>query len=511
MRIYVDWTEIKKIQRMISVNITALQVVIPLIGAPLCAIFGRGPLAWVISTALTWTAFAISIVLLYKVLCCGTISYVMGGWLAPWGIEYRVDYLSALVLMLVSGVASALMPFAYGVVSKEIPSSQHRLFYTMYLLTFTGLLGMTITGDAFNAFVFMEISSLSAYVLVALGQKRRALYASFQYLILGTIGATFFVIGVGLLYMLTGTLNMVDLSGRLAQHDASPVFYAAFCFIFVGLSLKLALFPLHLWLPNSYAFAPSVISALFAATGTKVGIYLLLRFIFTVFQVPENPQLLHIGNLILPMAFAGVLVTSLVAIYQTDVRRLLAYSSVAQIGYILIGIALTSEPGLIGAIVHLFNHGLMKAALFAAVGAMALKTGGVSLRQISGIGRQMPLTMAAFVVAALSLIGIPGTVGFISKWYLLLAVLEESSILGNLAAACIILGSLLSVVYVWRVVEVAYFGSPSESMGQLKDPSWHILLTLWILAGSCILFGLATDLTVGMAHLAAQSLVGSLP
>ena len=160
MRISVDWTEIKKIQRMISVNITALQVVIPLIGAPLCAIFGRGPLAWVISTALTWTAFAISIVLLYKVLCCGTISYVMGGWLAPWGIEYRVDYLSALVLMLVSGVASALMPFAYGVVSKEIPSSQHRLFYTMYLLTFTGLLGMTITGDAFNAFVFMEISSL---------------------------------------------------------------------------------------------------------------------------------------------------------------------------------------------------------------------------------------------------------------------------------------------------------------------------------------------------------------
>ena len=232
---------------------------------------------------------------------------------------------------------------------------------------------------------------------------------------------------------------------------------------------------------------------------------------FTVFQVAENPQLLHISNLILPMAFAGVLVTSVVAIYQTDVRRLLAYSSVAQIGYILIGIALTSERGLIGAIVHLFNHGLMKAALFAAVGAIALKTGGVSLRQISGIGRQMPLTMAAFVVASLSLIGIPGTVGFISKWYLLLAVLEESSILGILAAGCIILGSLLSVVYVWRVVEVAYFGKPNESVDQLKDPSWHILLTLWILAGSCILFGLATDLTVGMAHLAAQSLVGSLP
>ena len=166
---------------MISLNLTALQVVIPLIGAPLCTILGRGLLAWLISTALTWIAFAISIALMQQVLCCGTISYVMGGWLAPWGIEYRVDHLSALVLMLVSGVASVLMPFAYNVVAKEVPAEQHRLFYTMYLLTFTGLLGITITGDAFNAFVFMEISSLSAYVLVAIGRKRRALYSS-QYL-----------------------------------------------------------------------------------------------------------------------------------------------------------------------------------------------------------------------------------------------------------------------------------------------------------------------------------------
>tara|TARA_Y100000588_G_scaffold392893_1_gene506593 strand:+ start:180 stop:1484 length:1305 start_codon:yes stop_codon:yes gene_type:complete len=432
----------------------------------------------------------------------------MGGWLAPWGIEYKVDHLSALILVLISGVASILMPFAYNVVSKEISVDQHRLFYTMYLLTFTGLLGMTITGDAFNAFVFMEISSLSAYVLVALGKKRNALYAGFQYLTLGTIGATFFVLGVGLLYMLTGTLNMADLAARLPQYYSNSAFYAAFCFILVGLGLKLALFPLHLWLPNSYTFAPSLISTLFAATGTKVGVYLLLRFTFTVFQTPQNPHLLNIESVILALAFSGVLAASVVAIYQTDVRKLLAYSSIAQIGYIMIGVALSSEHGLIGAIIHLFNHGLMKAALFAAVGAVALKTGDVSLRKLTGIAKQMPLTLGAFIVAALSLIGIPGTVGFISKWYLLLAVLETPNFMGLLGTFSIIGGSLLSVIYIWRIVEVVYFESPKEPASETKEAPWPTLLTLWTLSGLCIVFGLATDFTIGMAQFAAQSLLG---
>ena len=230
-----------------------------------------------------------------------------------------------------------------------------------------------------------------------------------------------------------------------------------------------------------------------------------------VFHVPENPQLLNLGNLILALSFSGVLITSVVAIYQTDVRRLLAYSSVAQIGYIMIGVALASEQGLAGAIIHLFNHGLMKATLFAAIGVIALKAGGVSLKELSGIGRKMPLTMAAFTIASLSLIGIPGTVGFISKWYLLMAVLDQASILGTVAAISIIVGSLLSVIYMWRIVEVAYFGAPEEPTDQQKDPPWPTLLTLWILSGLCILFGLATNLTVGMAHFAAQSLLSALP
>ena len=174
----------------------------------------------------------------------------------------------------------------------------------------------------------------------------------------------------------------------------------------------------------------------------------------------------------------------------------------------MIGIALTSQQGLIGAIVHLFNHGLMKAALFAAIGAVALKTGDVSLHRLSGIAKQMPLTLAAFIIATLSLIGIPGTVGFISKWYLLLAVLETPGFLGLLGAASIIGGSLLSVIYMWRIVEVAYFENPGEPVSRIKEAPWPTLVTIWTLSGLCIVFGLATDLTIGMAQFAAQSLLG---
>jgi multicomponent Na+:H+ antiporter subunit D len=432
----------------------------------------------------------------------------MGGWLAPWGIEYRVDYLSALVLLLITGVASAVMPFAYHSVISEVSREKHRLFYTAYLLTFAGLLGMVMTGDAFNAFVFMEIASLSAYVLIGLGRNRRALYASFQYLVLGTIGATFFLIGVGLLYMLTGTLNMVDLSERLSgQHD-NRVLFAAFSFLVVGLSLKLALFPLHLWLPNSYAYAPSIVTVLLAATGTKVAVYLLLRFGFTVLQVNQHHELLSIIDLLLPLALIGMFAGSIVAIYQTDIKRLLAYSSISQIGYILLGIALASERGLIGAIVHVFNHGVMKAGLFVAVGAIALHAGGSSVNNLAGLGKRMPLTMAAFTVCALSLIGIPGTVGFISKWYLVLAALETGTTRGIIAAIGVISASLVAIIYVWRLVEVAYFTNPSNVDTSVTEASWPTLLSLWILAGSCLVFGLATDLTVGVSRLAARMLLG---
>ncbi|MEO8164433.1 MAG: proton-conducting transporter membrane subunit, partial [Betaproteobacteria bacterium] len=266
-----------------SVHLPALQIVVPLIAAPLCILLRRATLAWVISMAATASAAIISILLLAQVLDSGPLSYLLGSWPAPWGIEYRIDAVNAFVLVLVAVVGTVIVPYARRSVEAEIRGEQHYLFWGTYLLCFTGLLGVSITGDAFNIFVFLEISSLSSYVLIAFGRDRRALVASYQYLIMGTIGATFIVIGIGLLYLMTGTLNLADLAQRIGEMPLHRPQLAALAFLTVGISLKLALFPLHLWLPNAYAYAPSVSTAFLATTATKVALYLLLRFGYTVF------------------------------------------------------------------------------------------------------------------------------------------------------------------------------------------------------------------------------------
>jgi multicomponent Na+:H+ antiporter subunit D len=249
-------------------------------------------------------------------LASGPISYHLGGWEPPWGIEYRIDVLNGFVLVLVSTVGAVIMPFAQRSIAFEIEEGRQAWFYCMYLLCLTGLLGITVTGDAFNAFVFLEISSLSSYVLIALGRDRRALLAAFQYLIMGTIGATFYVIGVGLLYLLTGSLNMLDIAVRLgaAAPTQMPAIVAALGFITVGISLKLALYPLHVWLPNAYAYAPSWATAFLSATATKVAIYLLVRFFFSIFGVSIDFRNLPIAEIIIVLSLAAMFIASLIAL-----------------------------------------------------------------------------------------------------------------------------------------------------------------------------------------------------
>jgi len=348
---------------MISSNLPALQVVLPLIAAPICVLFRRGTLAWMIAWFASWASAAVSVALLVHVLDNGAISYALGGWAPPWGIEYRVDPLSAFVLVLVSFVAAIIVPYARRSIRVEIRSEQHYLFWAAYLMCLAGLLGVTITGDAFNVFVFLEISSLATYILIAFGRDRRALVASYQYLIMGTIGATFIVIGVGLLYLLTGTLNLVDMSQRISEMPLHRPQLAALAFLTVGISLKLALFPLHLWLPNAYAYAPSVSTAFLAATATKVAVYLLLRFSYTVFGKSHVLDDLPFEEILLTLSVMAMFAASAVAIFQDDVKRMFAYSSVAQIGYITLGIGLANSYGLTGAIVHLANHAMAKGAI----------------------------------------------------------------------------------------------------------------------------------------------------
>lgn len=484
-----------------------LQVAVPLLAAPLCVILKRSSLCWALACVVTLATLLLAGSLLAQTLAQGVISYAIGGWAAPWGIEYRVDTLDAFVLVIVATIGSVVMLYARRSVEKEIAEEKHYLFYSAYLLCLTGLLGIAITGDAFNLFVFLEISSLATYALVSMGQDRRALTAAYQYLIMGTLGATFYLIGVGLLYMVTGTLNMMDLAERLPALFDSRTVRAALAFLTVGISLKLALFPLHLWLPNAYTYAPSVVTAFLAGTATKVAVYILVRVLFTIFGVEFALGAMPLDAILLPLALIAIISATVVAIFQGNTKRLLAYSSVAQIGYIVAGISLASVTGLTSALVHLFNHALMKAGLFLALGAVLYRIGSVEIRQLAGLGRRMPWTMAAVVGGGLSLIGVPLTAGFVSKWYLVVGALEQDL---WPVAAIVLLGSLLAVIYVWRIVETAYF-KPYEGTESVREAPVSLLAPTWLLILANFYFGIHTDLTAGVARQAAIQLMGVVP
>jgi multicomponent Na+:H+ antiporter subunit D len=490
---------------VISSHLPILQIVIPLMAAPVCLILRHGLAAWLLATAVTVVTFLISLALLGQVLEGGTVTYHLGSWEPPFGIEYVIDRLSAFILVIVAGMGALVMPFARQSVEQEVPEERIYLFYVMYLLCLTGLLGITITGDAFNLFVFLEISSLSSYVLISLGRDKRALTGAFNYLIMGTIGATFYVIGVGMLYMMTGTLNMADLAARLPDILHLKVIEAALAFLLVGISLKLALFPLHFWLPNAYAFAPTTVTVFLAATATKVSVYVMIRILYTVFGGQALFQSFAIDEALVALGMLSMIAAALVAIFQDNVKRLLAYSSLSQIGYMILGIGLGNAAGLAGGIIHIFNHAMAKAALFMAIGCVIARVGAVTVSDLAGLGRQMPVTMAALLIGALSLIGIPATVGFVTKWYLI----EGAFANGNWpAVATILLSGLLAIVYSWRIVEAAYFQDPPEGRGAVREAPLAMQAPMLLLAAACIVFGLSATWTMDIALGAAEALIG---
>ena len=517
----------------ISDHFPVLVIVIPLTSAFIIPIIGKFNrlYSWYITVAVTFLSVSISLALLNRVKNTGRISYWLGGWQPPWGIEYAVDYLNAFVLLVVSFIAFIVSLYAKQSVEKEIAENNITIFYSVFMLFVTGLMGTILTGDIFNLYVFIEITSLAAYTLIAIGRKRDALIAGYNYLIIGTIAATFILLGIGYLYMMTGTLNMADLRERLPALYESDVVLTAFAFFTVGLSLKLALFPLHTWLPNAYTHAPSVVSAIMAATSTKVGAYAMLRIMFTVFKVEFDLQVVPVTKIFLVLSSVAIIAGSVLAITQTNIKRMLAYSSVGQIGYIVLGAALANQTAMTGSLLHILNHAIMKGALFLVVGTVVYKTGIEDIAGLRGKGREMPYSMAAFTIAALSMIGVPLTVGFVSKWYIVVGALNTGM---WFFVPVILLSSLLTAVYFWRIIQSIYFekaesGTRKEENpvvpllpipSEIHTPHFEIrssddgplgmLIPTLLLAGLCIFFGIAASIPVSVAEKAASLLLGGM-
>lgn len=379
----------------------------------------------------------------------------LGGWPPPLGIEWSIDRLGAFVIAVIAWVSLAAIAGAGASVRAEL-AGREPAFYMCALLLVSGLVGMAATADLFNFFVHLEVASLAAYALVAAG-GRGAPRSAMRYLIIGSLGASLYLFGVGFLYAATGTLNMADVQARLPFADPRLVAVGA-SLIAVGLAVKMGLYPLHGWMPGAYRRAPLAASALMAPLVTKVAAYGLIRVM--VWVIAEGSARAVLLELLCWAGGVAMIAGAVLAFYQRDLLRLLAYSSVSQIGLVALGIGLDDPTARTGAVLHIAGDAVMKGALFAAAAAVAVRYG---IREVDALARlrgSAPWLAAAIAVAGLSLVGIPPLIGFFGKWYVLVGALGAGR--PELAAA-VVIGSLGTVAYVFRIVEKLYFAPPGDA------------------------------------------------
>lgn len=436
----------------------------------------------------------------------GSIQYKLGGWQPPMGIVFQVDMLNALVLVVI-GVISLFAAISSSAEIRERFPTRTGGYYALFLLFVTGLLGITLTGDAFNLYVMIEVCSLTSYALIAQGGKR-AVHASFNYLIIGMVGACLYLLGVGYLLIKTGTLNMLDIHTQIAALglEQSTSIHVAFVLIMVGLLIKMAQFPLHGWLPNAYTYCPQATANLIAPLMTKVMVYVMARMMLDVFGL-EYIQHLPWHEWMVVLASVGIVTGSLLALGQQNLRRMLCYIIVAEVGYMVGGLWLMNEVSMTGALYHIVADAAMTACLFITVGLIIRKTGKCDRSAFEGLFAKMPLTMSIFVLGGFSIMGLPPTAGFFSKWYLIGGGIQA----GNwLYVISLLISSLCSAVIFFRLIEIALFGQePADGhahghtrheaehapMGEHPEAPTHLLLPAFLLGVSILLIGiLNTDL-----------------
>jgi multicomponent Na+:H+ antiporter subunit D len=477
-------------------QLPAVIVIVPLMTSFL--IFFAGWWYKKLSYPLAVTAMAICTLsaagILNSVIVNGSISYWLGGWRPPWGIEYQIDHLNATMLVLVSVLSLLTAIHAHKSVERELPEKT-TLFWSLFVLMITGLLGICITGDLFNLFVLLEVASLSGYALIAMG-KNKATYASFRYVIIGTIGASLYLLGVGYLYIISGSLNMADLSKLLPELYQSKTVLTGFAFIIIGLSIKMALFPLHGWLPDAYTYAPSAVSAAVAPMVTKVMAYVIIRLTFTVFKAEFAISILRATDVMIWTGTLAVFFGAFMALSQKDFKRMLSYVVIAEIGYIVGGIGVANTTAMKGAIFHIVNDAMMVACLFLVAGLVMYRTNGHRIDNFKGIFRMMPITAVIFTVGALAVIGVPPTCGFFSKWYLLLGGINA----GQWAfVAALLVSTLINVALFFRIFDKGLFvhsqhhqpdGEGTGDAAQAREAPLSMLMPAVVLALAILLVGI---------------------
>ncbi len=471
----------------------ALVVVIPFLASAFAFILkNQSVKIFYISTAIS--AFIVLILFVYTMVISGMhganvpyLTYDFGGWAPPIGISFRLDNLSALMLLLVYLIVILLHPWLQANVLNEIKAEKIYLFYSLMLLCIAGSAGVAITEDAFNLFVFLEITSISSYGLIALADNRRAYFASFNYLIMGTIGATFYVIAVGLLFQVSGSLNISDMLSRAAEYEHKKTIVLAVALLYTGLMLKAALFPLSAWIRRAYGYGPCSAVAFLSATTTKLSFYIILRFTYFGFNHMEIEALDIILKFIEVTAMIAMIWGAYMASKQINFQHILAYSSISQVGYMFLAFSLLSDEGLRAAVIILFAHAIAKCSLFMIAGLW--KRAGIApwLVQLQGRGVKLMLIFICFIIFTFSLIGVPMSAGFVSKFMLVSALLAKQHWAGIFA---VVVSSVLAVKYVWRIIEIAALQKVSRNAPEIIKPNKVASLGLLIPAAIILFIGI---------------------
>ncbi|HAC14731.1 MAG TPA: NADH/ubiquinone/plastoquinone (complex I) [Bacteroidetes bacterium] len=460
--------------------------------------FWKERLAYFFAVLGTGTASVLSVLAFLNYLTDGSLRYFFGGWTPPIGIEFVYDGLSGFFLLVINIIALLVLIYTKNPTNKELPQKTVP-YYALVMLMLVGFNGIVLTGDLFNLYVFLEISSLSSYALISIGNKK-APFSAFRYLIVGTVGGTLYLFGVGFLYTVTGTLNLIDMSTMLPAIIEGRAVFTALILMVMGIGIKAALFPMHGWLPEAYANAASGTTALIAPIGTKVAAYVLFRIFFYLFGIELVDTIVPVTYILGGLAAIGILYGSIMAIAQTDLKRMLAYSSVSQIGYIILGLSMANPWGFAGALLHVLNHAVMKASLFMVSGNLMFKEGNTDITKFNdSFRKKYPVTMASFTIAAISMVGLPPLAGFFSKWYLVLGTVENAN---WVFLAVILISSLLNAVYFFRIIEKVYMknsaaGQVVADNSRRNEAPFSMIWPLTVLAVALFVIGLFNAVIVG--------------
>jgi len=459
-----------------------LFVGLPLAGAFLAALLGRRyarfPEASGVVTALV--VFVLSLLALVAVHRQGAIVYAVGAWEAPLGITMVLDGFSVFMLVTVNLVALLVTVFSLDYMRRFTAGW---LFYTLFLLMLAGMNGVVVSGDMFNLFVFLEVAAVSSYVLVAFGTGKHELEAAFKYAVMGTLGSLFILLGVALLYARTSTLNMADMANVIVAEGGGRVLSLVSALVLAGFGLKAAAVPFHAWLPDAHPSAPAPISAMLSGVLIKsLGVYALCRVFFTV--IGFTPQ---VSSILMFLGVVSMLAGVFLAVGQWDLKRLLAYHSISQIGYVLLGIGLGTPLGIAGGLFHLFNHSLFKSLLFLDSGAIEYATGTRDLKRMGGLSRKMPVTSSTTFVASMSIAGIPPFNGFWSKLVIIVAAVE----VGRYGYAFLaVLASVLTLASFTKVLRYAFQGRGGDMTESCHEVPVLMRAAMIALAALCLVGGL---------------------